>query len=181
MKSDKRGLLKSWSVASKMCGKTSITACLDELKHMLLLLTAKSLVTYFSYGRWVQLKPRWCRHSPAFLTTACWLPALDDKSVTVRWVPLQPTEGQCRGEWGGVGASTVKKKSGSSVGQMPLRCSVGGLQLWLSEKSWEFALSLRARAWSHPKSEEEGNLLCCCDRHWCALLGEGGRRTGGRS
>lgn len=40
---------------------------------------------------------------------------------------------------GGRGASTVK--SGSSVGQMPRRCSVGGLQLWLSEKSWKFALS----------------------------------------
>ncbi|KAG7216533.1 hypothetical protein INR49_002020 [Caranx melampygus] len=31
----------------------------------------------------LQLKPRWRRHSPAFLTAACWLHTLDDKSVTV--------------------------------------------------------------------------------------------------
>lgn len=167
--------------------KTSITACLDEFKHTnipeLPLLTVKSFGVFFSHGRWMQLKPRWRRHSPAFLTAACWLPILDDKSVTVKRVPLWPTEGQC---WVKRGPSTVNKSL--SVRQTPCCCSVGGLQLRLSERSIKFTLSLRAQARNHPQSEqeneeEEGNLPCCFECHWGVLLGEGegGRRTGGRS
>lgn len=55
------------------------------------------------------------------LTAARWLHCLDDKSVTVKQVPLQPTGGQCGANRG---ASTLNNSSSAYR-----RCSVGGLQL----------------------------------------------------
>lgn len=65
--------------------KTTITACLDEFKHIKISQNAPFNYEVFFFPREVNAaKPHWRRHSPTSISAARWLPSLDDKSVTVR-------------------------------------------------------------------------------------------------
>lgn len=159
---------KRWSVASRMGGKNSITACfrwVQTLKH--------SPVAALSHKVFWRIFPMGgeCSWSPAGVATVqppspqptgspVWMTSLS------RW-----SEYHFSPQRGGVELEATVN-NGSWVGQTASLLLCGwSPALIVGDKRKSFALSLRA--WNQPRTEDEV--------HWGVLLGEGGRRTGGRS
>lgn len=156
-----------------------ITASLDEFKHInipkFLLLSMKSCGVFFPWE-----------------VNAAEAPLASPQSSLPHRSLLAPRSGWqvCHGE-----ASTTLAHRGAVLswqgGRHSKQLFLSGSDVQALVCGWSAALIVRQeckslllfweRGWNHPQSEEEGNLLCCCDCHWGVLLGEGGRRTGGRS
>lgn len=122
--------------------KTTITACLDEFKHIKISQNAPfNYEVFFSHGRWMQQSPTGVATaqppSPQPVGSPVWMTSLS------RWDKYHfgPQRGSVELEGG---TSTVNNSS--SVGQTPLLLLCGWSELWLSEQSVKFALSLPAQA-----------------------------------
>lgn len=160
--------------------KTSVTSCADEIKNKLLLFNCKLLWRVFPTGDE-------CGWSPAGVATVqpsspqpagspLWMSSLS------RWGEVSTTSAHrgavltLKGEGESKEASTVVKKKKwllSGTDASPLLCVWSAALLVREEQKVCSLLGPEVI----PKVRREGNLL----HHWGVLLGEGGRRTGGRS